>query len=174
MANLTIPPVRVPGTDPQQGARLLGAIRSGSIKFFPAHLYHLPFKYQDFAAAALTKELEVSTAYPNRKFPANVIIRNHVFVDVLELFSGGSIDSCVLDAGNTGDDDGIVDNLDVFTGADTGMRYASNVTGTDLYGFQSALNLTITITCGTGNTNTLETGKGILYVITEAIPRSRG
>lgn len=176
MANLIIPITSVPSYDPQGGSKILDSINRGSLKFVPQHFWHLPFTFKDFtpSGAVLTDDLTVSTTFPNRKFPANVYVKIRVIVDILVEFSGGAIATAVLDAGNAGDLDGIVDNLNVFTGAGTGIKNAINSTGTDLYGFQAALNLTITLTTTVANLDQLDAGSAIIYVVCEAVPRTRG
>lgn len=177
MANLTIPTSSVPGTDSQQGSRQLNAIRRGAIKFLPIHYYVLRMTYLDFkgAGAVLTIDRVVSTQWPNKKFPANVhpLENPGPILDLEEVFAGGAIASAVMSAGNSGDKDGILEDTNVFTGAGTGIKNGKNDTGTDLYDFQSALNLTVTLTTTTGNLDALTSGIATLYVPCTAVPRSK-
>lgn len=177
MANLIIPTTSVPGTDPQQGARLVNAIRRGAIKFLPIHYYVLRFTYADFvgAGAVLTIDRVVSTQWPQKKFPANVhpLENPGPVFDLEQEFAGGAIATCVISAGNAGDKDGILEDTNVFTGAGTGIKDGKNDTGTDLYDFQSALNLTVTITTTVANLDQLTSGIATLYVPCTAVPRTK-
>jgi hypothetical protein len=154
----------------------LNAIRRGAIKYVPTHYYVLPIAYTDFtgAGAVLTIDRVVSTQWPNRKFPANVhpLENPAPIVDLQVEFAGGAVATCVLDVGNAGDLDGIVDNLNVFTGAGTGIKDGKNDTGTDLYDFQAALNLTVTLTTTVANLDQLAAGKATIYIPCSAVPRS--
>jgi hypothetical protein len=177
VANLTIPTTSVPGTHQQQGSNIINAIRRGAIKFLPIHYYYLPIAYTDFtgAGAVLTIDRVVSTQWPNRKFPANVhpLENPAPIVDLEEEFAGGAVATCVLDAGNAGDLDGLVDAVNVFTGAGTGIKDAKNDTGTDLYDFQAALNMTVTLTTTVANLDQLTSGKATIYIPCTAVPRSK-
>ena len=61
----------------------------------------------------------------------------------------------------------------MFTGSGTGLRDGKNDTGTDLYDFQAALAMTVTLTVATANLDTLSQGKATLYVPCSAVPRSK-
>lgn len=178
--NLTIPTTSVPGTHSQQGSNILNATRRGSIKIVPTHYYYLPIKYTDFtgAGAVLTIDRVVSTQWPNRMFPANVhpLENPGPVLDLEEEFSDGAtatITSAIMSAGTAGDKDGILEDISVFTGAGTGIKDGKNDTGTDLYDFQAALALTVTLTVITANLDTLTQGKATLYVPCSAVPRSK-
>jgi len=171
MANLTWPLKW--GRVNDYARRIVDSVGKALLKqYIPRQVWYycVELTYSDFSAAALTKEVDLNATFTSNLFPANALIFPAI-VETVTLFSGGSVDSCVLSAGDTDDDDELFEDLDVFTGATTGAQCPVPGNKFDLayQYYEAAYAPTATLTTTTGNTSTLTAGKAVIRIPVEPI-----
>lgn len=89
----------------------------------------LQVEHSDLTAAATTESVDIGAA-----FGAGVVVVG-AYLDVTTLFSGGSVSAITAEVGiKGGDTNSIVDAMDVFTGAATGIKTAYGVGPAGYYG----------------------------------------
>ena len=134
------------------------------------HLISKRIAVADLTAAAVTQSFNFGDT-----IPINAMVTGAWF-DLVALFAGGGASSAVVDIGDGTDDDGYVDNEDVFTGADTGQRSTPTTppalldeNGLDVANAAKVPTLEITSDV---NVSALTTGSIIGYIRYDVIPGS--
>lgn len=78
-----------------------------------------------------SQDFDLNALNPNKTFPTDVIVAPGSHLNLIELFSGGTVAACTAilghgaEAPHSADDNGLVTEQDIFTGADTGVKQAA-------------------------------------------------
>jgi hypothetical protein len=125
-------------------------------------------KHDDLTAAAVTETVTwaaLVTANGGSNPPANARIM-HCHFDLIEVFAGGSVATCVVDVGDAGTADELISAINIFTGATLGltMMDGAYTLGT----FEAAYTPTIKVTTTTDNVDALTTGELELRIMYQA------
>lgn len=77
-------------------------------------------RYSDYSDADTSQSLSLNVAFPHNAFPAAVFILPGAYIDLIEVFAGGSVSAATMILGDTNDDNGLLTSSNVFTGATLG------------------------------------------------------
>jgi hypothetical protein len=123
----------------------------------------------DLTAAALTESktwAALVAANGGSSPPANARIVD-CWINLRTAFSGGTVDSCVIDVGDAADPDELLSAIDIFTGASSGITVKDGVYALDT--FESGYTPLVAVTTTTGNVVALSAGSAEIVIEYEAI-----
>jgi hypothetical protein len=131
--------------------------------------------HTDLTAAALTETVTLDAlrvAHPDGQageVPANARIM-YAYINLIEVFAGGSVATCVVDVGDTVDPNELIAAHNVFTGATLGPgttagAYTLGSLEADYPGDGAAVVVTTTV----GNVDTLTSGEAEICIVYQAL-----
>lgn len=109
-------------------------------------------------AAAVTQEIDLNVAFPTLVFPENVQLGQAYLKRQVDL-AGGAITAVTAEVGDTGDPNGLITALDVFTGAAATATYSDTIAAAE-FGMhvEEAFIPTLSLVSTTANLDQLDVG----------------
>jgi hypothetical protein len=126
--------------------------------------------HADLTAAATSEVLDwdtlVDAAFREGAVPTNARV-TYAWANLLEEFAGGTVSACTLSLGDNGAATELINAVDVFTGAGTGLKVKDGAY--TLGTFEADYDAKITVTTTTDNVVSLTAGKIELFIQYEAL-----
>jgi len=104
------------GTSAQSQKRMLDAIQRNRINWMPTLFWSQRVKYSDYSDSDTSEALDLNATFTGNLFPKNVTITG-AWVQRVTDFAGGSVSAATIILGDAADDNQLLTQLDVFTGA---------------------------------------------------------
>lgn len=132
-------------------------------------------RYSDFSETDTSQSLNLNTAFPQNAFPTDAFLTfgPTAYLDLIEVFAGGSVSAATLILGVSGNTNGLVESVNVFTGQTLERKYAAG----DLYVAatldQAAMAPLLELNTTTDNIDTLTSGIVDVYIPYTLAPTRR-
>lgn len=117
--------------------------------------------FSDFSDSDTSESLNIRTLFANtaNPLPTNIAAGEY-WLDLREVFAGGTVDAADMILGRSGDDNAYVTTTDVFTGADLGVKDTPGAAEYPFRKFPTGSNLAplLQLDTNAGNIDTLTSG----------------
>lgn len=124
--------------------------------WLPELIWTETVSYSDYSDADTSESLDLNATFTSNLFPSNVFL-TVAWLEIITAFSGGTVSAATMILGDAGDDNGLITESSVFTGA-SGLVQAG---GAESYRSTLEASYTPLLQLDTtgGNINTLAAGE---------------